>query len=270
MINLLNSKNKKAQIDLSINSLTGFVLAFFAIIATVALVVSLINLVSSDADEGTMGTVKHIAKYVNFLYDEKNTNYTSCGFKNAYLEPDWALVGFSIPGERSFTTNDRDEVEEYCGPHDDNIIRPKSKCGSKACLCVCDGGYGDTTGDDCINDGTCVKVNSKVKRFTSNLVDPNVINSDLSLYSESCWTGEDKKIQEAFLIIKDFGAPGKVAIKVSSNSELEIKKKSDKHFIMCDQLGELFKEKTVTSQTVTIAEKPKQQTGNMKNTVMTK
>ncbi|MBI5880570.1 hypothetical protein HZB90_00395 [archaeon] len=214
------SSSRKAQVDLSLQSLVGIIIAIVVILISVALFISLMNIFISPPDSGTAATFNRVYDSVAALYDPHNTN-TSCKIVGEYLGEDWSLVGFNADGVIAADNNfackvNEDCIEESCG-HDDNVQKPSS-CGTGPCLCVCDGG-GDVDGDDCKESGAVCKKfprDSGFDRFYFPLgtsenecgIEDTLPNGklyelcDLVIRSESCWQQKNYGVKYTLVIMK--------------------------------------------------------------------
>ena len=214
------SSSRKAQVELSLQSLVGIIIAIVVILISVALFISLMNIFIGPPDSGTAATFNRVYDSVAALYDPHNTN-TSCKIVGEYLGEDWSLVGFNADGVIAADNNfackvNEDCIEESCGA-DDNIEKPSS-CGTGPCLCVCDGG-GDVDGDDCKESGAVCKKfprDSGFDRFYFPLgtsenecgIEDTLPNGklyelcDLVIRSESCWQEKNYGVKYTLVIMK--------------------------------------------------------------------
>jgi len=220
------SSSRKAQVELSLQSLVGIIIAIVVILISVALFISLMNIFMGPPDSGTAANFNRVYDSVAALYDPHNTN-TSCKIVGEYLGEDWSLVGFNADGVESSTVtsimNNRitckqneDCIIETCGDNDE--IEKPSSCGTGPCLCVCDGG-GDVDGDDCKESGAVCKKfprDSGFDRFYFPLgtsenecgIEDTLPNGklyelcDLVIRSESCWQQKNYGTKYTFVIMK--------------------------------------------------------------------
>jgi hypothetical protein len=200
--------SRKAQISMGIKPIIGSIIALMVILATVGLFIGLMNIFSPKADEGTVSGFSQISEGVEALYNPKNTDTLSCSILNLYGQPDWAVAGFNADGTTSLTEGEKCKrggfcIEEHCGLVEDDVDKPL-KCGSGACLCLCDGGgMGDVDGDDCDEgNARCYKFKApELEQFVYASADQKVF-ADLVVYSESCW-GTDRKVRAGVVLSKD-------------------------------------------------------------------
>ncbi|MBT7903495.1 hypothetical protein HN587_06550 [Candidatus Woesearchaeota archaeon] len=279
---IFGKKLKKAQVEMGIKPLIGLILAALIIVGTIGLFTGLLKIFTKDADAGSSATLKKFHRSMEALANPSH-EYTSCGFMNYYVEADFAILGFNSEGVVSNTEDDLfNGIEEYCGAAEDDNDKPLGKCGSKACLCLCDGGVGDISGDDC-DSGTCLKLSASISYFNFYPGQTPDKKTDLVVYGEYCG-GTDKNVQEAMFIEKvkrgSFVPGGStkgneyyLIVKEMTNDKLKAMSKP-KGYIECDKLVDQLanpeqdaKETTVTtSTTTTINSEP----GGVRNDVINK
>ncbi|MFC1742286.1 hypothetical protein ACFL3V_07160 [Nanoarchaeota archaeon] len=159
--------SRKAQVELSLQQIIGLVIAIIIILATVAFFMGLMNIFMGPPDSGSLRTWNLAYEVIESLYDKRNLN-TSCYISAGFLKEDIGIVGFNADGMAA-AGNDgiicemgENCIEETCGAFNENIEKPNS-CGTGPCLCVCDGGMGDLTDDDCKASG------AKCQKFPSSI-----------------------------------------------------------------------------------------------------
>ncbi len=201
--------SRKGIVGLSLTQTIGLVLAVGFIIMSIVVVAGLLNIFTGPPDQGTVNMFGRIVGAVDVMMHPSNTN-DSCKILNGYIEPDFAVVGFNKQGESNadHKTGDPDDedygyVEEFCGVIDDDIYKPSS-CLDTACLCLCNGGAGGVSGDDCKDpdDSQCRRVSREVRRFVT--LDDDGDEIDLVIYGESCW-GWDNDVIAGYVVKKKTG-----------------------------------------------------------------
>jgi len=114
-----------------------------------------------------------------------------------YIKPNLAIVGFN--NEANTRTDDgQGYIEEYCGIIAHNVHKPNT-CLDRSCLCLCNGGSGDITGDDCSeSEAICRRFDPQLHKFTTRI---NNDVKDLVLYGENCW-GFDNEVIEGYVLFR--------------------------------------------------------------------
>lgn len=197
-------RSKKGIVGLTLQQTIGLILAFMFILISVVVIAKMLHMFTGPPDQGTLQMYNRIFNSVDVMMNPANHNDT-CKISTGYIEPNYAIVGFNKEGTpnsaRQTGTRGDEEfgyIEEHCGI-DDNIYKPRN-CFNLACLCVCNGGSGDISGDDCSNsDATCKRVSPDVNDFKTNYGGRIV---DLVLYGESCWQGSDNAVIAGYILRK--------------------------------------------------------------------
>ncbi|MFH1063794.1 MAG: hypothetical protein V1729_01800 [Candidatus Woesearchaeota archaeon] len=201
-------RSKKGIVEMSLQQTIGLVLAVLFIILSVIVIMGLINVFTAGPDTGSIATFNEVFDAAEVLLSPENTNLSqSCKITNRYLDPSFAIVGFNkkaISNQARETGDEGDDdygyVEEYCGTTDNNIYKPSS-CLDRACLCLCKGGMGDITGDDCKESGAqCKRLDAGFQDFIMTNPTKNNKKIDLVIYGESCWLGSDLKVIPGYIL----------------------------------------------------------------------
>lgn len=196
-------RSTKASVDLTLTQVIGLVLAFLIVLLMIIILRGLTDTFAGTPDEGTTVQYNKLFQSIEILFNPLNQN-VSCKLPIGYVEPGYAIVGFNkegqanVAGRKGFLGNENyGYIEEHCGI-DDDIYRP-TKCYDKACLCLCYGGGGDITGDDCMG-AACRRLPDDVRQLVTTYDGDPV---DLVLYGESCWAGVNHDTIAGYTIQKD-------------------------------------------------------------------
>ena len=207
-------RSKKGVIEEVPTQTIGLILALFFVILSTVVIVGFIKYFSGPPDQGTINTYNRMYSSIEAMMNPANKN-ESCVLHPAYIEPDYAIVGFNkkgtvrgivTPGSEKEHEDDWTYTEEHCGAIKNNVDRPTA-CLEQACLCVCNGGAGDISGDDCKSEATCKRFGNHVKQLFANIEKGGVIGSsqtmtfDLVIYGEGC-SGADKNVIVGYLLKK--------------------------------------------------------------------
>jgi hypothetical protein len=210
--------SKKGVVGISLEQIIGLILALLFIILLTVIIAGLLRMFTKSADQGTVTMYEKISDAVTALTKE-GSQHDSCRILVGYIEPDFGMVGFNREGEpntqgRTGTRGGEDWgfVYETCG-WDDAINKPLA-CLNEACICLCNGGVLDITGDDCKTDTRCRRFES-VSRFTTKR---NGNTVDMVLYGEGC-AGGDNRVIAGYLVRRQAG--GIEIESVMSSREME-------------------------------------------------
>lgn len=190
-------------VELNLVELVGLIIAIMFIVLLVSVIAGLMNIFTGPPDQGTTTMYNKIFDSVEMMMDPANGN-DSCKITSGYIEPNFAIVGFNMEGIKNAADESGDKgdedygyIEEHCGV-EDNVYKPKT-CMNLACLCLCNGGTGDISGNDCSGSSICKRVSKKTVRFLSSYKNEP---TDLVLYGESCWSGSDSGVIGGYLITR--------------------------------------------------------------------
>jgi hypothetical protein len=190
----------EAQEEATIN-LPGLLIGGFFLLILFIVMINLLG-IFDKADQGTVNQFNSLYDSIEVLFHPSNTE-PACKLPIGYIEPNFAVVGFNEKGQLSSTEDETDSngefIEEHCGI-DDNIYKPES-CFNDACLCLCSGGTGDVTGEDC-SSATCKRLPGEVRQLVTDYDGSPV---DLVLYGESCWSGSDHETLAGYTVTKSNG-----------------------------------------------------------------
>lgn len=192
------SKLSKKGVAGVIHATIGLVLGFLFIVLMILVLSKLTGMFTGPPDEGTQAMYNRMFNAIDAMMEPGN-EVTACKILTGYIEPNYAIVGFNHDSViRREGDGDR-YIEEHCGPIDDNVYKP-TNCFNLACLCVCNGGTGDISGDDCDDsDATCRRVDPEILTFRTHYGSDEV---DLVLYGESCWVGSDNDVMAGYVLRK--------------------------------------------------------------------
>ena len=179
--------------DITIKEIIGLLLAIAAILILLPVIASIVGLVLPSADQGSLESLSYIDKSINALMDSTETR---C-FIPIYVQPDKAFVGFDSGSK---------DVTEPCGLVHTKVRKPVQKCGIDACICLCDGGMGDLSSNDCLQPLECYTYDDLMQIRTR---DDKGKVFDMVLYGESCWLGSNQEVKLA-IIEKSRNAAGVV------------------------------------------------------------
>jgi len=156
------------------------------------------NTFSGKPDQGSEANLNRIESAINYIIAKgaaEPGKIHACKIQTGYIKPDFAIVGFNKDGEKNAAgktgtkgNKDYGYVEESC--HSQDVYKP-SNCLGFACICLCDGGTGDITSNDCKSDeAKCVRLPASITQLYSW---PAEGIKDMVFYGERC-SGGDKNV----------------------------------------------------------------------------
>jgi len=211
----LKKWRKKASVDQSISTIVGAVIAIILLIGISALIFSIVGVFTDKPDQGTINNYNKVVEGINTLFAKEysDKDYMACYIPLGYIKPNWAFVGFpkapskTTQGGKRFLGEEFDdcvsskcEIKEHCGVSE-SVVKPR-KCSYNACLCLCNGGVGDVSGDDCFKD-QCIKFTNKIEGMVR--LEPQeggYKRTDFVIYGEECGTGKDRKVLDSYVLVK--------------------------------------------------------------------
>ncbi len=200
----MNAMNKRALI--SATQAVGLILAVGFLLVSAAAVGRLVGVFTKPVDQGSINTFNKLVNSVEILLDS-DIQEDACKIQAAYVDVKYSIVGFNKQGipNAAGQMGSRDApnwgyVEENCGPIADDIFKPR-QCLDRSCLCLCNGGRGDVTGNDCKDPtSTCKTVSSEIQRFRTVQEGGQVL--DLVMYSKACFFGGAHKVIAGYIVRK--------------------------------------------------------------------
>ncbi len=230
---------KKGFIDVSLEQTIGLVLAVGFILLSVAFIMNLMNNFAGKPDQGSEASFDRLGAAINTLFAkslEDPTKVYACKIQNGYIKPNFAIAGFNKDGEKNVAgqtgtkgNEDWGYIEETCGK-DDKVYKP-SDCLGFACICLCNGGSGDITGNNCKEKAKCSRLPASIKTIYSEQ-DGAII--DAVFYSEKCnFKGSDKKVISGYYLELSTSSALKIN-EILTNDEYVGEKY--KNFGLCDEL----------------------------------
>jgi len=175
---------------MSIMQTAGLVLAVVFVIMITGIILKLTGIFGGADEQGTLATQARIVSAIEALMDP-STEESTCKIVNAFIQKDFALVGFH---------KNSDSVEEQCGAIAilrSDVTKPPA-CVNSACICACDGGWGDISGNDCIGRGVvCVRLPDNVNELKTLVFNNEIF--DMVLYGETC-SGRNRGVVSGYIV----------------------------------------------------------------------
>ena len=175
----------KAQLIMGLKPITGLIMAIIVIIATIGFFYGLSGIFGGGPDEETSSAFSRFMESVEIVAKADEP----CYFTGSW-DIDFAIVGFD--------KNEKEVIQECdrAAP----VFKPKSCVG--ACICLCDGGTGDVSGDDCKPEDCKPMTEFEEFKYPSH-GDDGATLGNLIIYNKACGGTVWREGTNSYLLEKD-------------------------------------------------------------------
>lgn len=171
---MLAKKRLSRKGETTIKEIIGLLLALGAIILLLPIIAAIVSMILPNADQGSIESLNYLDRSIKALM---NSTEQKC-FIPIYIQPNRVFVGFD--------SGSRDTADPCSTILGSTIKKPLPLCGVDACVCLCDGGSGSISQDDCLSAIQCYSY-KKILQFRTRDNEGKIL--DMALYGESCWFG---------------------------------------------------------------------------------